>query len=418
MKINNFAMNYLVLFLIFSGIVEFRAIWHIIVLMLFGIVFLVNKSSKTDFKGMLILGIVTLLFIMSALLGDGYEYLGNNFRSSLYSLCAIGICIIITKKNKYLIFDKLTRNIKFFNIILVINIGVLFLQSIGTGFLIKTAWLAENPYYEDHCAGLFGKNSTNVLTLFSVFVMLLNLYYAKSKIKNKGKKRLFIVFTILSQGIMAVLSQFNDNIGFYFIFAIFFGFYILTSNYKDRNFIRKAVYVLEYVAVAIIAVVILYNIPSLNAFINDTVIDRLYRMFYYNQVSGGASGSSERFAIIEYALSQSSSFLFGTGVGSAQWIQAGQFGFAHFGINSAGSYIILGGVWFYLAYIVLYVHMFRRLLNQNFKSGTIATVGLVVIIIFFSIYTTLFNDARSVVSLILIFSSVNILYEEKTLSVL
>ena len=91
-KLNSIAMDFLILFLLFSGIIEYRAIWHIIILMLFVIIFVTNKFfNKIDFKDFAILSTVGFLFIMSALFGAGNEYLGNNLRSSLYALCSLGI---------------------------------------------------------------------------------------------------------------------------------------------------------------------------------------------------------------------------------------------------------------------------------------------------------------------------------------
>lgn len=413
-RFNSFAIDYLIIFLIFSGFVEFRPIWHLLILLLFIVMVVFNKSyRRIGMPGFILLCIVLVLFVMSVFISKSNEYVFNNFRSSLYSLCVMGICLISVKENEQIIVDKLMHRIKLFNIMLVINIVVLALQTHKTGFLIRPSWLVENPYYEDHCAGLFGKNSTNILALYSIFVMMLNLYYARKNIVAKTKRRLFIGFTLLSQGVMAVLSQFNDNIGFYFILGIFVLCYVFTLSFQNYSLLKTLEQGLGYIVIGLIIAAAFYNIPSLNAYINEVVSDRLYRIFYYNQIPGGAAGSSERLAIIEYAFKLPSSFCLGTGVGASQWIQAGQFGFAHFGINSAGSYILLGGFWFYLSYVLLYVYMYNRILIGKLKANVWGIVMLLGLVIFFSVYTTLFNDARTVMTLVLIVSSIKILFIDK-----
>lgn len=410
-KINSFAMDYLIVFFLFSGFVEFRAVWHIGILILFVILILVNSSFKeVNLIVMVLISLILVLFMLSAVISRSNEYIVNNFRSSLYSLCTLGICLIVTKANGNLIVEKLKNKIRSFNFLLLINIVILAIQSMRTGFLIRVVWLAENPYYEDHCAGIFGKNSTNILALYSIFVMLLNLYFARTEIMKQTEKKVFVIYTIIVQGVMAILSQFNDNIGFYFMLGIFAICYVASLNLQDRDIRKKITQFWGYIIIIFFVSLVLFNIPSLNEYINSVVSDRIYRLFNYNRISGGASGSSERLAIIEYAISQPSTFLLGKGVGSTMWIQANRFGFAHFGINSIGSYMLMGGVWFFLTYVMFYAYAYYRMIINGVGKSYKLVVAVFGLVIFFTIYTTLFNDARTVFGLGIIVSLIKMLF--------
>lgn len=392
-SLDKIIIYYFLSYLTFSGLIDIYFMWHVVIIILYIIAFFVYRIHE---KGSLIIEILlifsTSLFLISVFISNNKEALANNFRSSLYSLCAIGILYIINRYNNDLLCRKMFEHIRFFNILLIINIVVLAVQVRHTGFLIKSSWLSANSYYEDHCAGLFGFNATNVLGLYSIYVMMLNLAYIRVCVKNKKK---LILLTLLEQIVMAFLSQFNDNTGFYMLIGIFLCVYVYTVIQHNKDLVKRIAKIWKYLLIVIILFIVALNIPVLGDYIKETVVEKIQRVLFYDSY-GGASGGSERLAIIRYGLSKKSTMGFGTGAGATKWIQGNTFGFDHFGINSMGSYIIIAGIWFYITYTLLYSEIYYDLLsNMSKKKNYFMKLIIFVVVVIFSIYTTIYNDART-----------------------
>ena len=392
-SIDNIIIWFLIAFLAISGLIDVYFAWHITIVFLFLITAIIHKRKKICGKTVIVFLLASsFLFVVSAILSPNASALSYNVRSSLYSLCIIGILFIINSSDRNFLLKKLLENIKLLNALLIVNILTLALQTRRTGFLIKNSWLAINPYYEDHCAGLFGFNATNVLGLYSIFVMMLNLSYAHI---NKKENKRIIIYTLLTQAIMAFLSQYNDNTGFYMLLVIFLGVYALASIQRNRDLAKKIIRIFSYCMLIVILFIIALNLPVLGDHIRVSVLDKIQRVLFYDSF-GGASGGSERLAIIRYALALKSTMLFGTGVGATQWIQANSYGFVHFGINSMGSYILIGGIWFYISYTLLFAEIYYSLfISSNREKQYTMKIIIIGIVIIFSLYTTIFNDART-----------------------
>lgn len=398
--INKFAYCFIVIYIVFSGIIRAMPIWHFMILGVYIMTAFFNRKNNLQkekrhnndlINGLLVAG--AILFLLSLAASSNYSAAMANIRSSLYSLCGIGILYILNRSNDKMICAAIFKNLSFFNIILIVNIVVLMLQVRGTGFLIRSSWLAENPFYEDHCAGLFGFNATNILGVYSVFVMMANLSYMRV---NRRRKNGIIAFVVITQGIMAFLSQYNDNTGYYLVTIFFLALYAYTRIERDPNLVRKLMAIVKYILLMIAVLVIALYLPVLGDYIRENVFDKIQRFFFYDSF-GGASGGSERLAIVRYALRLKSTWMFGTGVGATRWFERA-YGFAHFGLSSIGSYILLGGFWFYLIYTLTYVEIYYSMFavkieEKNFMMKLI----LFFIVVILTLYTTLYNDARTAI---------------------
>lgn len=398
--INKFVFCFIVIYIVFSGIIGAMPIWHLIILGIYIMTAFFNRKNDLQkekkhtnnlISVLMVVGVI--LFLSSLVVSSNYSAAMANIRSSLYPLCGIGILYILNRTNDKIICTAIFKHISFFNVILIINIVVLILQVRGTGFLIRSSWLAENPFYEDHCAGLFGFNATNILGIYSVFVMMANLSYMMI---NRKRKNAIIAFVVITQGIMAFLSQYNDNTGFYFMTIVFLAVYAYTAIERDSNLVRRIMAIVKYILLIMVIFVIVLYLPVLGDYIRKIVFDKIQRFFFYESF-GGASGGNERLAIVRYAFQLKSTWAFGTGVGATQWFERA-YGFAHFGINSMGSYILLGGLWFYLIYTSIYTAVYYSMfaINKTEKSFMMKLIVFAVVI-FFSMYTTIFNDARTAI---------------------
>lgn len=405
-KCNQFVYIYMIIYLLFSGLIEYRILWHVAILGV-SIILLVAypKTRSRAFRGAIIPGLIlttVILIFLSLMIGENNDISNvlSNIRSMAYSVFALITLLMIMEKDKYAVFKSFDKHIAFFNAVLIINTIVLAIQARGTGFLIKSSWLAQNPYYDDHVAGLFGMNSTNHIGMYSVFVMLLNFSYARRNL-GKGfrrKKILIVAYTLVMQVIMAGLSRYNDNAGYFVVLAMFLGLYLvfdLTKLTKSdfKRFLKAATYVL----VAIIGVIIFINLPPVKKVLDVFLRNRIEAMLHFKTM--GMTGSNERIYQIVYGLSNSFGWILGKGFGSAQMVQANAHGFYHFGLASAGAYIILSGVWFYLAYSLLYSMLLYRILTNGKRRSGMVFIVVFVIMLLFTVYLPIFNDARSVVLL-------------------
>lgn len=394
---------YLLVMLLFSGYVEFRIVWHMSVLMI-GIFLLIaypqqRKRIFGNGKMMFIIGVCLMIaFASTWLYGVSWSIFLSNIRSMGYSLFALLIITMVVLRNDTLVFGVFKKHILFLNLMLVINIIVTAIQARGTGFLIKESWLLQNPYYDDQVTGLFGFNATNQLGMYSVFMMLLNFTYARNDINDKVKKMGIYIYTIIMEALMAVISKYNDNAGFYIVIALFSGLYMFYDFAKiKKRSLRKITTSAKYVLIAVAAVILFFNIPATRAVLDKYLRNRIEVMLHFN--SAGMTGSNERLYQVQYGLSNLSGWLIGNGFGTAKIVQANAYGFLHFGICSAGAYIILLGIWFYLLYTWMFSKMLSDIVNVNRQRNGWVFFTVFMVMILFSLYIPVFNDVRSVILL-------------------
>ena len=168
---------------------------------------------------------------------------------------------------------------------------------------------------------------------------------------------------------------------------------------KTKNYSKRIFSVVKYAVIIVAVFFAALNTPVLGDFIKKSFYDRVQRMFFY-QNFGGAAGSSERLAIIKYGFTLNTTYAFGTGVGATRWIGDKSYGFSHFGINSMGSYLIIGGIWFFILYTLLYTEIYYKMFVFTRKENKIVLRAVIfLLVIIFTIYTTLFNDARTAILL-------------------
>ncbi len=400
------ALIYLLTFLVFSGYVEFRIVWHIAIIAIGLLLFKAYpKECKTLFNSQMILlnGILISILILSTIWGNGYSNVLSNVRSMLYSLFSLYIIAIIMIRNDEMLFDMLKSRMTFFNVVLILNTIIVAIQAKGTGFMIKSSWLASNPYYDDQVAGLFGFNSTNQLGMYTIFVALLNMAYAKYSLKNQTKKRILIVYTILMIGLMAILSKYNDNAGYYIVLLLYMGLYLAYDTFfLTKRSITKFLKVFSYIVLILFTLIVFLNLPVTKAVWDKYLGNRIYVMLHFQ--TAGMTGSNERLYQVAYGLSQSACWFFGKGFGTAKFIQADAHGFLHFGISSMGGYIILLGVWFFVFYTIMYSKILSLLTFYKHGKKAIRIVTFIIMVLF-SMYIPVYNDARSVI-LIGLYSSI------------
>lgn len=401
-------IEYLLILGIFSRWVELSRIWRLVLLLLF-IVLITKKKFAYEFGkllGSFWFIIPVVLFFMSGLFGDSREYFFFNLNRITWPLIiATSIAVItVTKPNVVLaLFD---RNFYLLNFIWVINIIILAIQCSGTPLLIKSSWLEVNPYYKDQCCGLFGNSGTHELSAFSVFMVMYDLYQGYFR-KKKIKREILIGFTFLIATITMILSTQNDNMALLFILPAFLLlFYMQKAQWSGRNTGSKILKILKYIMPIIILIIFAMQIPSISDYIDKKVIGRMERMFRYNYT--GILGSNVRIAAFVYSFTNGKGWTLGYGVGTwpfAEGVTEGFFhGFSNFGLNSMSTYLMLGGIWLYIASVALFAHFLYMAFYKKNRTGGYYVICIGVTILF-TFYTVLFNSLQSMLWLMMTFIS-------------
>ena len=356
-----------------------------------------KKILKSSCFLVLLFSIITIINVI--MFGDN-GFLGSNLRAILYGFIALLLIQLLSSSELYNIFSVLEKGLTLINFFGVFNLIVTTIQIFFIhGFLIRSEWMESNPFYEDLCCGLFGNNSTHEMTYFFCFWMLLNIYeaFCVSKPRRKWKLCVFIVSMTIW---MWALSAYNDNVAFLGIYAMLVVIYIMYyTNIKYGVFVEILAKYTKYIVMICMGAVILLSIPVSQDYIINVFFDKIGRITQFK--ISDVNGSNERLAIVAYAL-QNGYGMTGIGLGTHCWlgsVEENYLGFAHFGLNSISSFIMLGGIPFYSIWVLIYSWLLWKL-NLD-ERGKIWFVAIILIVIVSSIYTVIFTSYVSAIWLAL-----------------
>ena len=377
-----------------SGYIEHKNLWGMIAIFDLLLAMLAGTSVRRGFKrDKFIIYIWLLLF--SFLVCFNIICTGKLDRA-IINLCKLfgGIAIVMLislmcceKDNgAYRLLNKMHSIIELFGLL---NLIVLTCQVNIHGFMIKSRWLDENPYYPDLCAGIFGFNATHELTFFFIFWMIYDIYYALFILKAL-KRCIQLLFVVLMSFWMLLLSTKNDNMALFGIYAfVLFAFLIMYEKWK-HDIGRRVGFLKFFPLLGGLFLVVILN-PTINEFIHNQVFRRLSDIL--SAVNNpDAIGSAERLAIVQAALKHGGGWGYGLGIGAYDWTGKGEqvLGFMHFGINSISSFITLGGIGFYIV-CDLMISWFLWRTDKNTKDY-LYFVFVIIFITVGSIYTAIFTS--------------------------
>lgn len=331
---------------------------------------------------------VLILLIIGIFFSESNEFIFANLITVTYPAVICLLALFVSENNFSIAY--LDSLFKFLNVVWLINLIVLFLQIQGTGFLIKRSWLEINSFYQDHWCGLFGNSGTHELSMFSIFMLVYNLYYSAYKLDNYKKKRRLVIYTIITEAVMLVFSAYNENIA---LFALLPGFallyYLLKIEWTSRNISQWIVQYGKYILLVIIIIGLVFAIPTIRKYIMESIINRLNKVLVFETLQ--TNGSNERFAIPLYALKNGWGWRLGKGFGAWGLHLGGYMGFGHFGLNSISSFITLGGIWFYIAYSSFYASVLKALCGVRKNGSKLWIAGMIAVVVLTS-YTILFSS--------------------------
>ena len=332
-------------------------VWEFILAMLVLYLFVGNRKYKLFFHKNIDIVIeliaIAVLFTFSAL-----EYINPhttlvNLAASFFpGLIAITLASISVQNNRE-INRFFSGSFWLFNAFWIANIVVVYLQVTGNHIFIKPEWLAKNSFYPDLCAGLFGFNGTHKLAVFSCFILIYNLVF--TKVWNRKKRTVIGIYMVVTEAAMLLLSIRNENLMIYILLPCFFAVYWFFDMYwSDRKLTKKMKRVMIAIALVLGLSMLVFRIPFVREQYLPIITARISRVVFFGSGLYSVSGSNERFAIAQFALSTSKGWFFGHGVGMVEWGEEGSFGFHHYGLNSLGTFINLGGIWYFLIKLLLY----------------------------------------------------------------
>lgn len=407
-KVEKFFLNFILIMGLLSSYVEFFQIWNLILLISFIIVLLLSsdfrKSYINNVKGVLFLILILIFIFFNIMFTNEKTFVLGNFLQLLKTFIIASSIMAISQEDNSFFKDFILNKFKLLNFFWIANLVVLILQCLGTGFMIKSSWLSINSYYLDQCSGLFGNSGTHILALFSVFIFIYNMYYVENS--NSKHKKNINIYNIITAIIMIICSTFNDNNAIFILYGLFISlYYISMLFYQKKTLSKKMIKIIFLTTVAIVTLVIIYNIPIINSYINNTLLKRIDLLLLKNNQS--ALGSNERLAIYQYALDHEYGWKLGTGFGSWGFDMPNFHGFPHFGISSIGTITMLTGIWFYLLLTFMFSRIFSGKINIKFLFYFILIAFLIVIL---SIFTPIMTTGILIIWCSLIFSLV---YEYK-----
>lgn len=274
-----------------------------------------------------------------------------NMKYFLYPYAYIAFLASYAKENRASIRSTLRRLMPYINLYFIITMLVAFFQ-----FKYHILIAANNGeynstygsvYWMDAAGGLFRFTGTHVLCMFTVFVVLYNLWFYQTDV---GNRRFIVLGIVIIESIGALFfGSLNGNRALYFMLPIGVILWCLPSLKPSRCRIKQStiLFMTGFVLIVIAAVS--------SQGIRTLFDERILRQFSYMLSSWGQTsdliGPGERIAIIYTALNMPSTWLFGMGLGACRRAEPYFLGFKHFGLSDAGVILVLLGLWLATVYL-------------------------------------------------------------------
>ncbi|MBM7869845.1 hypothetical protein JOC70_001315 [Clostridium pascui] len=399
-------LEFILFFGFFSRYIEYSGIWNSMLAIGTIVVLGTEKKCRKSFirnrRFMICLLCTILLIGMGIIFANSNEFLKDNLLTMLYPFLICAIIFSVAYAKSEAVSNFFDMNFYLVNAIWLINLFVLSRQITGSGFMIKSSWLALNGFYADQSCGLFGNSGTHELGLFSIFVLLYNFYYVDFKVESSIKRKACLFYTIITEGMMLYFSTYNENMTLFLLMPIFAIMYILLKiDWTSHNVVKRVSKLGKYFLLMLVMVAIILSVPQQRNYIYEELSARVMKILTFDV--SVINGSNERLAIPYYGLTNEWGWKFGKGIGAWRLHKGGYLGFNHFGLSSVGSFINLGGIWFYLLYCFLNAIMLQEICNRGRKSGMFLIVTLCSVILL-SIYTVIFTSSVSIIWLALSFA--------------
>jgi len=293
----------------------------------------------------------SMMLLNGFIFGTGRSYM-NNFLMLLYPIIFMLYITWYIRKYPKRSYKTLYELRYLINIYYIVNIVVMFIQLRGTYFMVGYTNIV-NDMYQDLISGLFGYSMTATVCYFSAFVICYNVVIMRT-IENKLRKRLLIVYNIAIALIMAYLSTRNDNVQYFALLPLSLVLLMFSSYRLNTVSGFQKVLMITLVIITLVSLLMILS-PQLMSILENSVFYKFSGAIEHMYDGANVShGSMERLALLIYGLNYADGWKMGLGFAASGLYTPGKFGFVHFGNANIGSFVCLGGIWFFLSVIILY----------------------------------------------------------------
>lgn len=381
----------------------------ILILIRFLIEIIISKKIRiTMVKNILASFAIFIIGYFSARLGHDYhkDIFVSNYLAILYSIIPLTYVSHIIN-TRYLFFQRtINRSIGIVNAYFIVNIVVSCIQVKVQGFMSGlSTW--ENPMHEDLICGLMGYSATPQFGLFTIFVIVLNLYYADFCCIKYGMKSIFRMYSALLVVFAAVISSLNDNKIMYIELPLVLLFYLYITKRLDGIF-RKKVKKKNFNRFMVIGGIVLLVIALY--MLVPTVHDKIYKNFAYSielliEATKSSAilgyGSADRVYMVIYAFKKYDALKLGYGMGAYSWHAGNALGFRHFGQADLGSFLCLAGLLFTGIIYWLWMNSYTKIIYEDRAKSRVGCASVYLFFLMMILYTQFIS--MNTISIIAVF---------------
>lgn len=391
-QLTKITMGYFIFMGLFCRFVEFYSLWKLISLMLIAMLFVSKKFSAEMKKFHLNISFIAMIFIIivSCLYSNTYTYIVGNVLYIIWPLLYLATICCLVGSNAQIVESFVDKLFVPLNVFFVFNILLALIQTTGYPLLIRSSWLEYNSFYEDLCCGMFGLNGTHEFTTFTLFMNIFILTYA-SKPERRNKKFIYL-YLVLMDLLLLFLSTRNDNVAMFVLLPMFIGLFVLSRIHFHTKNVRKTIKRILKISIPLLLILlVVMNIPYVKHYLDKYVWIRINMLLNFRKDYFQIAGSNERLAIVFDALSSASGWLIGRGFGVADFGGGSYFGYGSFGLSSIGSFIMIGGIWFYLLFTYQVTRELQYLVCNKTKVDFLGRIIFLVVVVY-SAYTILYTS--------------------------
>lgn len=378
-------------------------------LITFRLVCWLRKINKTL---LISLGLLFSFYLVSLLLGVKPGTAIYNFAIMYMPLVMTVYFALMVRLNRNTFREAAKSLFPFFNIYLVLNLIIVQLQCrlhILVALNPGTADTTAATYWWDASSGLFEFFGTQSLCLYTIFVILYDIWYRERVCSDKKKGNLTILIVALIITSLFTALQ-NDNKAFFIMSPVAILVWFFTTVYKSKSRKTRLEILLGCIIICVVSLSI--ALSPLGGGILENIFNEIMLALSSLNNSTLVQGSMERIAIIPYAFTMPSTWGLGTGVGLNSFHNEGYLGFAHFGQTSMGSILVVCGIWFTILLCIIYISQLLSIgnvcMSRNNRGKIIAISFLFLLVVG---YSTPLQNMSQCFCFILIVGAYGLLWE-------
>ncbi len=293
-----------------------------------------------------------VLFLLNGIFFGVNDLYLSNFLMMLYPIMNMAYLTWYIRRDPRNFFLRMLKIKGLINIYFLVNIIVLLIQMQGNYFMVGfTTW--ENTLYHDLISGLFGYSMTHAVCYFSVFLSVYNMVVMRT-IRSNLSRKMFAAYNVILVLVICFISLYNDNVQYFVILPFVLMIFKFTQYRLNTISGAQKAFVFFLAAVFVLAFLISI-IPGAYELLEENILYKITGSFkHMHEGAAVKHGSMERLALLVYGLVNAHGLILGDGFSYSGLYTPNTYGFAHFGNASIGAIVCLGGIWFFIAIIMIY----------------------------------------------------------------